>query len=185
MKNIMLLGTLAIASILAGEENHALIMQKGEKAATALVQKLGGELKAKMQSAGPVEAVKFCSNHALSLTEQTGIQEGVKIRRVTLNERNPVNAPTPSERALLQEWTKKVQSGEPIQPKLIENKKDQFTYYKPLLINNDVCLKCHGTLEAESALAKAIKETYPNDRATGYKMGDLRGMIAVTISTAE
>jgi len=183
MKNLLMFGSLALASVLMGDENA--LMQRGEKAASALVQKLGGELKAKMQSSGPIEAVKFCSNNALMLTEQTSIQEGVKIKRVTLNERNPVNTPTPQERSLLQEWTKKVQAGQPIQPKLVQNKDNEVTYYKPLIINNDVCLKCHGTLDEQSPLAKAIKETYPNDHATGYKMGDLRGMIAVTISTAQ
>jgi len=183
MKNFLMFGSLVLATIVMADENT--LMQRGEKAASALVQKLGGELKAKMQASGPVEAVKFCSNNALTLTEQTGIQEGVKIKRITLNERNPVNTPTPLERSLLQEWGKNVQNGQPIQPKLVQNKKDEFTYYKPLIINNDVCLKCHGVLDEQSALAKSIKETYPNDHATGYKMGDLRGMIAVTISTVE
>ena len=52
-------------------------------------------------------------------------------------------------------------------------------FYKPIVINNEACLKCHGNVEGD--LAKVIKATYPEDRATGYKMGDLRGMIAVTI----
>lgn len=186
MKNVLMFSTLSIATILYGNTyDNTVLAERGEKAASALIQNLGSELKAKMLTAGPVEAVKFCSNNALSLTEQTGIKEGVKIKRVTLNERNPVNAPSSQERTLLEEWTAKVQKGENIQPRLVQNKKDEYTYYKPLIINNDVCLKCHGTLDEQSPLAKTIKETYPNDRATGYKMGDLRGMIAVTISTAK
>jgi hypothetical protein len=31
-------------------------------------------------------------------------------------------------------------------------------------------------------LAKAIKAAYPEDKATGYKMGDLRGMIAIEMA---
>jgi hypothetical protein len=40
-------------------------------------------------------------------------------------------------------------------------------------------LKCHGNIEGE--LAKAVRSAYPDDKAIGYKMGDLRGMIAIAI----
>ncbi|MBV5321708.1 MAG: DUF3365 domain-containing protein, partial [Sulfuricurvum sp.] len=53
-------------------------------------------------------------------------------------------------------------------------------FYKPIVINNEACLKCHGNVEGD--LAKAITAAYPEDKATGYKMGDLRGMIAIEIA---
>lgn len=50
--------------------NETTAVQKGESASTALVQKLGSELKAVMQKDGPVEAVNFCSKNAISLTHE-------------------------------------------------------------------------------------------------------------------
>jgi hypothetical protein len=37
-----------------------------------------------------------------------------------------------------------------------------------------VCLTCHGTEVKPEVLTK-IKELYPNDKATGYQEGDIRG----------
>ena len=36
------------------------------------------------------------------------------------------------------------------------------------------CLACHGEAIKEPVAAK-LKELYPDDRATGYKVGDIRG----------
>ena len=46
----------------------------------------------------------------------------------------------------------------------------------------EACLKCHGnpdTQITEGTLAK-IKELYPNDMATGYKLKDFRGAWKIT-----
>ncbi len=36
------------------------------------------------------------------------------------------------------------------------------------------CLGCHGS-EIKPAIAAALNEKYPNDQATGYSVGDIRG----------
>ena len=41
-----------------------------------------------------------------------------------------------------------------------------------------VCLKCHGTDLSPEVTAK-MTELYPQDKATGYKEGDLRGAFVV------
>lgn len=39
------------------------------------------------------------------------------------------------------------------------------------------CLKCHGGAEDIAGGTRAVlAEKYPRDRATGYQLGDLRGM---------
>jgi hypothetical protein len=71
--------------------------------------------------------------------------------------------------------------GQPLPTGELKNSSDgRDAYYKPIVINNEACLKCHGGLDVNSPLAKAIKTTYPEDKAIGYKMGDLRGMVVVT-----
>jgi cytochrome c len=57
-------------------------------------------------------------------------------------------------------------------------------YTKPIVINNALCLNCHGEVGAavtEETYA-LIREKYPNDNATGHQMGDLRGMWSITFS---
>jgi hypothetical protein len=67
-------------------------------------------------------------------------------------------------------------------PFLVENvDANTIKYYKPLSINTDVCLKCHGDISKNSELSKFIDDHYPSDKARGYGLNDLRGAIVVTI----
>lgn len=171
-----------ISSLLMAEPlTQEQVAQKGTEVSTTLVQKLGSELKAQMVSGGPIAALHFCSQNALNLTEQIGKETGTSIKRVSLQHRNPVNAATSEEKTLLSQWQAMLKNGETLPPyKLTKLSNGHTAYYKPILINNETCLKCHGEVAGDSPLDKAIKETYPEDQATGYKMGDLRGMISVS-----
>lgn len=182
MKRYLLLPlTLASSILLAAPSAEELALKKGDDVSSALIQKLGGELKAQMQSGGAVSALRFCSLNALPLTDQVAKETKTSIKRVSLNSRNPYNAPTKEEAAILNEWDSLVKNSQPLPAnKLVKGANGSFMYYKPIVINNEACLKCHGNVEGE--LAKAIKASYPEDKAIGYKMGDLRGMIAVEIS---
>ncbi len=172
---------LYIASMLLAEPlTYEQMAQKGTEVSTALVQKLGGELKTQMQTGGPIAALHFCSQNALSLTEQIAKESGTSIKRISIKNRNPLNAATSEEKAVLDQWQAMIKNKEALPAYQLTKQSDGHTvYYKPIIINNEACLKCHGDVAADSALGKAIKETYPEDKATGYKMGDLRGMITV------
>jgi hypothetical protein len=171
-----------ISSLLMAEPlSQEQMVQKGSEVSTALVQKLGGDLKSQMLSGGPMTALHFCSQNALSLTEQIAKEYGTSIKRVSIQSRNPVNAATSEEKSVLNEWQTMINNKETLPPyKLTKLSNGKAVYFKPIFINNETCLKCHGDISVDSPLGKAIKETYPEDQATGYKMGDLRGMIAVS-----
>lgn len=173
---------LAFASslLVAAPVSDEQLIAKGSAASAALLQKLGGEVKNKMQSNGPVKTVEFCSLNALTMTDQIAKETGTQIKRLSLKNRNPVNAATGEEKELLEKWEKMVQNGQSLPShELKKSPNGELAYYKPLLISNEACLKCHGDIAEDSPLAKAIKAAYPEDKAMGYKMGDLRGMIKV------
>jgi len=65
--------------------------------------------------------------------------------------------------------------------KVKENGKEYYRYYKPLIVQ-PLCLTCHGDkLTMDKSVREEIKKIYPNDMATGYKAGDFRGVIRVSI----
>ena len=78
---------------------------------------------------------------------------------------------------MLKAYHKSYEQGKPLNPVIFLLDSGKATYFAPLLMDN-VCLKCHGepgkTMDQE--VADAIKEIYPNDKATGYKLGEVRGM---------
>jgi hypothetical protein len=172
--------TLASTLLIASPLTHEQVSLKGNQLSSALFQKLGGELKSQMQTNGAMSALHFCSQNALTLTEQLAKESKTSIKRVSIKNRNPVNNANKYEIALLNEWDKRAKNAQALpEQKLVTVSDSTVMYYKPIIINNEACLKCHGNVEGE--LAKAIKDAYPEDKATGYKMGDLRGMIAIEI----
>ncbi|MDZ7763171.1 MAG: DUF3365 domain-containing protein [Melioribacteraceae bacterium] len=53
-------------------------------------------------------------------------------------------------------------------------------YMQPLFVGGP-CLTCHGDENKMSDEIKSLlSESYPNDKAVGYKAGDLRGAISIT-----
>jgi hypothetical protein len=174
---LLLVSTLLTAEPLTSEQ----MIQKGSEVSALLVQKLGGELTTQMQKGGPIAALHFCSQNALTLTDQIAKDSQTSIKRVSTRNRNPVNAATDEENILIKQWETMIQKKESLPEYALKKLPNgQSVYYKPIVINKEACLKCHGTIETDSPLGKAIKEAYPEDTATGYKMGDLRGMIEVT-----
>lgn len=172
---------LASSLLFASPSAEEKAIQKGDEVSSALLQKLGGELKNQLQTFGTMGALNFCSQNALTLTEQVAKESKTSIKRLTTRNRNPVNKTNIKETTLLNKWEELVKNAQPLPSHEIINVSDSMImYYKPILINNEACLKCHGNVEGD--LAKVIKAVYPEDKATGYKMGDLRGMIAIEMA---
>lgn len=178
----LVLLTLTSAMLFALPVNDELKVQKAEALSAALVQKLSSELKMQMQNGGPLNALHFCANNALSFTDQIAKESNTSIQRISLKNRNPINAASAEEEAILNRWSSLQNSGSQLPAHEIKQLANgQSAFYKPIVINNEACLKCHGEIASDSPLYKEIKATYPYDKATGYKMGDLRGMIVITL----
>ncbi len=159
------------------------IVDIGEQSSKLLLKTLGSSMKKNMKAGGPMKALDFCSQEAYTLTEKVNkkLPKGVTVKRISIKYRNPANKPEADEVAVLKALAK-LKSANVILPQQIIQKidTDSYKYYKPLTINKKVCMKCHGNIQ-NVALKHAIKERYPADKATHYKMGDLRGAIVVTI----
>ena len=145
---------------------------------------LKGILIREIQSGGLVHAVSVCSDTAQILTNNFGIQKGVFIRRVSFKNRNPNNYPDDFEKKALNKFELLKQNNELNEKteysKIV--KEGEFTYLrylKPIVVQAE-CLNCHGTKDAMMPDVKeliAIK--YPEDKAFGYNIGDLRGAVSV------
>jgi hypothetical protein len=159
-----------------------LIFNQGQKSAKTLIQTLGKEMKGFMKKGDIKGAVQFCSSNAYSLTEKVNkeLGENISVKRVSTKFRNPANKPSKEEAKILfmLENTK--------QPILTKVSDGSYKLYKPLRIAKPVCLKCHGKgSDMPEEIRKTIHSIYPNDKATGYEFGDLRGAVIVTIKTEE
>ena len=155
--------------------------EKVDRAKTAAAE-LGKRLKSRLMetigSEGPVAAIRVCSEEAPEIARQVSADSGLTVSRTSLKVRNPDNAPDARERAVLELWRNKIEAGTP--PSALEpfaSDSDDFLWMKPI-VAEPPCLMCHGS-DVPEAVADAIAARYPQDRATGYSAGDLRGAFVV------
>ena len=154
----------------------------GQDAATLLATTLVRQLSAKLEGGGPEAAITFCSDEALPLTRTVNEELGdLEVRRTSSRLRNPANAPDARDREALA-WFESGAARGSLPPNRLQTTGDEAVrYYQPLIVN-ELCVQCHGPEEELApSVRRLLQELYPDDRATGYRPGDLRGLIRVII----
>lgn len=191
MKIISIVATLALAGALAyadapktEDANLVSVVNSGKMATKTLLETLQKNMQEHMKKGGVMDALNFCSTEAYALTDKVNseLPKGITTKRVSIKYRNPANEPQADEVKILNSF-EALETQKKALPEYVVEKVDEHTYkfYKPLTINNQVCLKCHGNISGDKVLEKAINERYPTDKAVNYKMDDLRGAVVVTI----
>mgnify|MGYP005838680919 CR=1 FL=1 len=152
--------------------------------AKTFMESLKSVLIKEIQTHGIVSAVSVCSDTAQALTNNYGISKGIYIKRVSFKNRNPLNVPDDFEAQGLKLF-EDLHNKNLIKPEteyveiIEENGVSKIRYMKPILVQPE-CLNCHGTEEQISPQVKeVINKIYPDDKAKGYKMGDLRGAVSI------
>jgi len=131
-------------------------------------------LKSTIEKEGMTAAIAKCKTASPEMEKQMSAN-GWTVRRVSDRPRNPDHSPDASESRALAAWLKEMQTGNKPQP-VSEVAAGELRVMRPIIIQADLCMRCHGSPEQmDPAAAREIARQYPADRATGYKMGDLRG----------
>lgn len=146
--------------------------------------KLKTILQNEIKNGGPVGAIDVCSASAQKIAREFSETNNIQIKRVSLKYRNSNDKPDKYETAILEKFEKMKNSGQlndatEHSEQLEYDGSRYIRYMKPIIVA-PVCLNCHGdeTTMAPEAV-KLLKEKYPDDHATGYKTGDLRGAVSI------
>lgn len=155
------------------------LQDEGKQVIKQLASTLGGKLKEAKMEGGATAAVKVCNTQALPLTQSVSESSGWIVNRTSLKLRNPENAPDAWERDVLEQFQSKVQQGVNLdilgysQVVVDEQGRKVFRMMKAIPVSEQ-CLGCHGA-EIKPALQEHLQQLYPDDKATGFSTGDLRG----------
>jgi hypothetical protein len=170
-------------SAIPEDQPWASALFRARETADALTTDLGGLVMSTLQEQGAVAAVDVCSTVAQQRTAAHAA-EGVSVRRVSDRVRNPLNAPDAIEERELQMMARVLGQGDaPPEVVRIARSGDARTlqYLRPIVIAPP-CLTCHGSPEEIAPeVAGILRQRYPQDRATGYRAGDLRGAVSVAV----
>ena len=154
---------------------------KGE--AISIVKKFGGslkpELKKAIKSGGPAHAVSVCSETAPEIAARLRNETGWYVKRVSLKPRNSQTAiPDAWEQKVLEQFDQRQASGESADKMAFAEVVDgKFRFMKAQGVEA-VCLNCHAANIAPDTEA-ALKQNYPDDKARGYTLGQIRGAFSL------
>ena len=155
-------------------------MERGKQISSNLSSALLVKLSSEIQEHGITDAIKYCSVHALPLTDSISNAEKVVISRVSHKNRNPLNAANNEEMELIKKYITQIENGTSLLPTVVEKEK-RHIYYSPIVISMPTCLKCHGKpdTDIDVPVLNTLNALYPEDKATGFEMGQLRGLFKV------
>jgi hypothetical protein len=151
--------------------------------AAKFADKLKGELMGAMKADGPVKSIEVCNVAAPAIASEVST-DGWTVKRTSLKLRNAKAAPDKWERQTLEQFEVDKASGADVtkleRAEIVDaGGVRTFRYMKAIPTAAEPCLACHGGSIAEPVKAK-LAQLYPQDQATGFKAGDIRG--AFTLS---
>jgi len=176
----LIIGVLPFNPVFAKETQQ--LTQESRKAIKMLGSELKKTLKTSMKAKGPVESIAVCNTEAPLIANKVSNTNNMTVRRTSLRYRNPANKPDVWEEAVLDQFEQRKLQGELV--KSLEfsditelNGQKVFRYMKAIP-TAAICVKCHGS-NIPQPVANKINHLYPNDLATGFKAGDIRGAFSV------
>ena len=181
MKSKLCMGLLA--ALLCSSAAHA--MQKpDEMAMREKVKQLGQQLqvtlKQAMQAGGPVAGIAACQHAAQPIAAALS-EDGWQVGRTALRVRNPANRADAWEQEQLHEFAAQLAKGIPADRlEVMSWSQDgrQVRYMRPIMTAKG-CLQCHGS-DISDEVKQAVMSRYPDDQATGFTEGELRGAFTLT-----
>jgi len=161
-------------------ENDILCRQAADKLTVIFAGELKEELMKSLGEGSSVNAIEVCQIKAPKISQIFSIN-GVKIKRVAERYRNLDNRATAEQLEILAGFADTLTAPEFVGEWTRSDTSETYHYYKPIY-TQPICLNCHGGLQTLSpGVIDAVRKHYPNDKATGFKVGELRGMFVVEI----
>lgn len=148
-----------------------------------LAGKLKGRLEAALKEGGPQTALGVCKTVAPEIAAQVSEGFGGTVGRTALKVRNPKNAPDAFETDVLNRFVEEASAGADVSKlehaEILEAGGERtFRYMKAIPMAAAPCSVCHGESVAPD-LMQSIRDLYPEDRATGFRPGDIRGAFTI------
>ena len=173
-----------LLSVVSANAQEPAWVGEARKVAGSVPPKLLAVLTEEIGKNGPEGAILVCRDKAPQLAKAASDETGWSVRRVSLRNRNPRAVPDGWERAALEDFDRRAASGESAttleKAEIVTEGGKQSYRYMRALPTQSLCLNCHGSPEQLTpAVLEKLKALYPDDKAVGYRPGDIRGAITI------
>ena len=177
--------SIAPAAAEQSENPEREMKREAQQVARELVNKLGAALKQAMKDSGPDGAISVCRDTAPMLANALSRRTGWKVSRVSLQARNPlIGQPDAWEQEVLQRFDYDAAGGAgPAKltvAAIVKEPEGEYFRYMKALPAKPLCLTCHGSKKLiPESVQEILAQEYPNDVATGYSAGHIRGAVSI------
>lgn len=156
----------------------ALALARANEAATTLAQNLRTRLQAELAKGDLAAAARACAEEAQAITAQVRGEQQVRVGRASLRLRNASNGGPTWVRDWLTTTGERPAEGVPPVSEVRDTEDGRVArVIRPIAVEAP-CLACHGPSGGiDPGIQSLLAERYPNDQATGYALGDLRGAL--------
>ena len=154
--------------------------QQASTIANQFIAELKPRLKQAMQEGGPGHAIEVCASAAPRIADSLSADSGWIVRRVSLKSRNASRSvPDQWERDVLESFDRRQAAGEAADSLHFGELVGGHYRYMQAQGVGGLCLTCHGE-NLSTTVSDTLGKYYPDDRATGYQPGQVRGAISLT-----
>ena len=153
-------------------------IEESRIAAQDFAMRLRTRLQAGLQQ-GSVAAIEICHREASEIAAEVGVKHERRVSRSSSRVRNVENSPDELDQKIIASFQDRLAAGEPVTNiEFIEDRGAAGKVFAKPLMMDAVCLMCHGD-SVPPEVSTAIRGLYPSDEATGFKLGELRGILRV------
>lgn len=176
MRKLFILAGLFVIIFSCAQQNnkflqHEAFRQQADSLSNLAQNELLKQLSGQIEKNGIPQTIEYCKLNALSILDSTGKAGNMVVSRISDKYRNKKDKPTTDEETIIQAF-----ATSNIKDTVVAHN-DKIVYYKRISIGMTTCMKCHGSTEdIATNVQQKIQELYPEDKATGYQMGDFRGL---------
>ncbi|NNE25194.1 MAG: copper chaperone PCu(A)C [Rhizobiales bacterium] len=155
--------------------------------AKGLMKKFAGELKGElvsaMKSGGPLNAIGVCNVKAPQIADKISEASGWTVARSSHKLRNPSNEADDFTAKAIAEFLARQANGEKpgtmVKAGISEENGARVFRMVKAIPTGKVCLACHGAETVTPEVEAALMEHYPDDKARGFKIGEMRGVFTL------
>ena len=144
-----------------------------DKAQKELATRLMKRLSDSIAAGGPAAGIEVCSSEAAGIAKSVAEANNVRIGRTSQKLRNPANSGP--------EWVAQVVNDKSKTRRYFNGSDGALAVATPIPLGK-MCRQCHGPVaDIAPEVKQALAKRYPQDMATGFEVGDVRGWFWVEV----
>lgn len=161
------------------------LVENGRRIARQVSLEHRSQLIRELQLSGPLRSLLMCKYVCPEITSSLSRQTGWKVSMVSLKPRNAaLGMADVWEQKVLADFDRRVAKGaradELEYAEIVSEPQGRYFRYAKAIPVEPLCLTCHGPRETLPDAVKAqLAIDYPFDRATGFRMGEVYGIVSI------